>query len=303
MFDRLVYTFQWADYAATKAYESRRDECVISGLGGPEYIDVKLPTPLPNGRMIGTWALEVVCATNTRGQVATIKMIDRTAQNFVAVDKEIRAFKEVTAFAKIYDEGGRLLRLVDVLSHYKEGSDRAPGVIPIEVARMFRGALKGLQAMHSHGWMHRDLKPGNIGLVGRPARAVLLDFGASIHLPATEMQSPAPRCVGTVNWIAPELELINYYHSVDIWTTGCPGKDNEAMRPLFDHYYNQAVWRMNQDFETVSYYPIDGYIHLGTLFTDMVRYPYGWNSLPRPTIDEALNHLAWAHCCPTLQTL
>ncbi|KAI1348877.1 kinase-like domain-containing protein [Xylaria sp. FL0043] len=332
MFDRLAYTFQWTDHAETKVFESKRHKYVITHLDGPAFVDVEMPTPMPNGRTIGNWTLghplgagamgKVVCATNTRGQVAAIKMIDRTLQNADAVDMEIETFRKVTELAATHDKDGRILRLLEVLRHNKEESslsggfdpisvvmapmtprtfvnitmnadevlgeefansrtDSDPTAIPISVAEMFRDALKGLQVMHAHGWMHRDLKPSNIGLFGTPPRAVLLDFGASIQLPAFQMLTPTPGCVGTLGWMAPELELINYDHSVDIWAMGVllycltynhhpweyypnpwrPGAENEAMRPYFSQSYNMAILRMQVDYAKQCFTPKDGYIH------------------------------------------
>ncbi len=52
-----------------------------------------------------------------------------------------------------------------------------------EAASAFRDALLGVKFMHDRGWLHRDLKPTNIGLIGTPLRSVLLDVGTSRHIP------------------------------------------------------------------------------------------------------------------------
>lgn len=87
----------------------------------------------------------------------------------------------------------------------------------VEAAGVFRDALLEVKFLHDSGWMHRDLKPTNIDLIGRPLRAVLLDIGTSDfledHKGSLEHQ---PGCGGTVTYLAPERELRPYNHSIDI---------------------------------------------------------------------------------------
>ena len=52
----------------------------------------------------------------------------------------------------------------------------------IEAATAFRAALLGVKVMHNGRWLHRDLKPTNIGLIGRLLRSVLLDVSISRHI-------------------------------------------------------------------------------------------------------------------------
>ena len=49
-FDKLEYTFQWSDYAATEALIEERREYVTWALGGPTETDFDMPTPRPNRR-------------------------------------------------------------------------------------------------------------------------------------------------------------------------------------------------------------------------------------------------------------
>jgi serine/threonine protein kinase len=52
----------------------------------------------------------------------------------------------------------------------------------IEAATAFCAALLGVKVMHDGRWLHRDLKPTNISLIGKPLRSVLLDVGISRHI-------------------------------------------------------------------------------------------------------------------------
>jgi serine/threonine protein kinase len=63
----------------------------------------------------------------------------------------------------------------------------------IEAATAFGAALLGVKVMHDGRWLHRDLKPVNIGLIGRPLRSILLDVGTSRHIYAGGSLPPEPR--------------------------------------------------------------------------------------------------------------
>ena len=90
----------------------------------------------------------------------------------------------------------------------------------IVAATAFRDALIALQVIHNGGWMHRDLKPTNIGLIGTPGRAILLDIGTSTHLRHGTTKKPRPGALGMIGYLAPELELEDYDHRIDIWAMG-----------------------------------------------------------------------------------
>ncbi|MCJ1424740.1 hypothetical protein MMC29_002628, partial [Sticta canariensis] len=90
----------------------------------------------------------------------------------------------------------------------------------IVAAIAFRDALMALQVMHNGGWMHRDLKPANISLGGTPRRAILLDVRTSTHLRHGTTRKPHPGALSTIGYLAPELELEDYDHRIDIWAMG-----------------------------------------------------------------------------------
>lgn len=84
----------------------------------------------------------------------------------------------------------------------------------------------GILAVHDMGWIHRDVKPENLYVVTfDPPRAVVGDFDC-----ATRKESdltPRPGQVGTIGWLAPELEdsqiVPQYSAAVDIWSLGAVG--------------------------------------------------------------------------------
>ena len=62
----------------------------------------------------------------------------------------------------------------------------------------FSKVAEGLQAMHQAGFVHADLKPGNI-LITPDERVKLIDFGQ-----ACKMRTAKPRIQGTIDYMAPE---------------------------------------------------------------------------------------------------
>jgi serine/threonine protein kinase len=138
----------------------------------------------------------------------------------------------------------------------------------LEVAVIFRDALLGLKFLHNNGWVHRDMKPPNIGVLpGSPPRAVLLDVGQATFLEPDSMLPSKPGYGGTVNYLAPEREMSVYDHAVDVWPMGVmgfeltyghhpfmfaanpwrPGEKHEQMRPAFHQRYRQAIDMLSND--------------------------------------------------------
>ncbi len=81
---------------------------------------------------------------------------------------------------------------------------RAEGPLGNEAfVELARDLLRGLDAIHGAGLLHRDIKPGNI-LISADGRAKLADFGIAMEIP----EAPGPRAShfdGTPSFVAPEV--------------------------------------------------------------------------------------------------
>lgn len=72
-----------------------------------------------------------------------------------------------------------------------------------EAVQIIRQCLGALQAAHSRGLIHRDVKPGNILLEAETGRALVVDFGLVRAIGSTRMTATGT-VMGTVDYLAPE---------------------------------------------------------------------------------------------------
>lgn len=95
----------------------------------------------------------------------------------------------------------------------------AGGALPIARAReIARQAALGLSALHEHGAVHRDFKPGNVHL-GDDGVVKLLDFGVVSLLDTTTI-TVAGRVPGTLAYAAPEQLRDECGVSIDLYALG-----------------------------------------------------------------------------------
>uniref|UniRef100_A0A8C3XLP0 cyclin-dependent kinase n=1 Tax=Chelydra serpentina TaxID=8475 RepID=A0A8C3XLP0_CHESE len=122
-----------------------------------------------------------------------------------------------------------------------------PGVPTETIKDMMFQLLRGLDFLHSHRVVHRDLKPQNI-LVTSSGQIKLADFGlARIY----SFQMALTSVVVTLWYRAPEVLLQSSYATpVDLWSVGCIFAEMFRRKPLFRG--NSDVDQLGKIFDVIG---------------------------------------------------
>ncbi|VDD95052.1 unnamed protein product [Enterobius vermicularis] len=114
--------------------------------------------------------------------------------------------------------------------HFAKQAIHKPLSIGLFKAHLRFQIIMGLDFLHSHHVIHRDLKPQNI-LINRNQTVKIADFGLSRFY---SMHSSFTTLVVTLWYRSPEVLLQCSYNSgVDIWAAGCIIAELYSRQPLF----------------------------------------------------------------------
>ncbi|CAG9465505.1 unnamed protein product [Pedinophyceae sp. YPF-701] len=115
------------------------------------------------------------------------------------------------------------------------------------VVRVYtRQILLGLEYLHQHRHMHRDIKGANI-LVDNAGTIKLADFGASRKIESLVTMGDGYRSIkGTPYWMAPEvIKQEGHGRAADIWSVGCTVIEMASARPPWsDHAWGNQMAAM-----------------------------------------------------------
>jgi len=124
-------------------------------------------------------------------------------------------------FLKIYMEfvdGGSIASLIKTYGPFSENI----------AARYTKQILEGLEYLHYHNVVHRDIKGANV-LVTRNGIVKLSDFGSAKRICSYEKSM-----IGTIAWMAPEVIAAKGYNwFADIWSLGCTVFEMLTGKPPF----------------------------------------------------------------------
>ena len=89
-----------------------------------------------------------------------------------------------------------------------------------DARHVMRQLVDVLRFMHSHGVIHRDIKPDNV-LVNSKGQIKISDFGITRDMNPVDSKDLAETFTGTVMYMSPERLAGKYYsYSSDIWSFG-----------------------------------------------------------------------------------
>lgn len=161
--------------------------------------------------------------------------------------------------------------------------------------------IDGLAYIHEKKLMHRDIKPGNIGVVStNPPAIILLDFGI-----ATYDEESRDHMAGTIQYLAPEiLDLKHnkntkpYTNAADIWSLGVTAHQLISRRlniwkEAEHELYVQACRHLTDLSRNAELYHV----------VELIKRLMEWNSNARITAKKALLHKAFSHIEPTASDL
>ena len=153
--------------------------------------------------------------------------------------------------------------------------------ITIEAATIFRAALLGVKVIYNRRQLHYNLKPTNISLISKPLRSILLDISTLRHIQVGRSLRPKLGIVSIIGYLAPELKLEDYNHSINIQSIGIilfeliynyylqkfsinlqrDSKDNKKLCLSFQNSYQNTINKMARDYKSAYALPARGYIY------------------------------------------
>lgn len=147
--------------------------------------------------------------------------------------KAEKIYREIKILQTLYG-GPNIVKLCDLLKEKKsktpcfvyeympctETKVLSPTLSDLDVRLYIYKILEALEFSHSHGIMHRDVKPLNIVINDEEKELRLIDWGlADFYIPEKEYNVR----VASRYYKGPELLVDDklYHYSLDIWSLGC----------------------------------------------------------------------------------
>jgi len=247
-----------ADAAFTKSTSSARHADLFSGLDPDDgsFTDADFQG-WKRGNILGKGSFGAVyLGLLTNGKFVAAKTIEfgseSAEEDLLVFQQELALMKELRHKNIVRYLGSEFLPDQNILNMFVEYVPQGTlsqvtkkfNTLPIPTVRsMTKQILEGLEYLHRHGIVHRDIKGDNI-LLDNEGTIKLADFGCSKKLDA--LCSKTHGCntmVGTPYWMAPEV-ITNeqgYGFKADIWSVGCTIVEMLTAKPPWPEF--DSMWQ------------------------------------------------------------
>ena len=192
---------------------------------------------------------------------------------------------QIVAFEHNFEDSEFVYILLEVCQNQtlNELFKRRKRLTEIETQCYMIQLIKGLQYLHSHKIIHRDLKLGNLFLTDK-MQLKIGDFGLATKLDF-DGEKKKTLC-GTPNYMAPEIFDTQTGHSyeVDVWAVGIIMYILLVGKPPFE---NKDINQTYKNIKSINYtFPEDAKISVSA--KNLIKKILVKDPLQRPTYDEIL---------------
>ena len=154
-----------------------------------------------------------------------------------------------------------------------------------QIAAVCNEALNGLDYLHQHNILHRDIKSDNV-LLGMDGCVKLIDFGFCANV--KDDQGKRNTMVGTPYWMAPEvIGRKDYGKKIDVWSLGIMALEMKNGKPP---YFEIDPMRAMLEIATRGGPKNENWSKYSTQFHDFVDWCLQMNPEDRGSAKQLLDH-------------
>ncbi|CAO1638343.1 unnamed protein product [Sympodiomycopsis kandeliae] len=166
------------------------------------------------------------------------------------------------------------------------------------ICAVLKQALQGLAYLHVNGWLHRDLKAGNV-LVDEDGTVLLGDFGVGVWVGEGRDLGKRKSFVGTPCWMAPEVvERKHYNAKADIWSFGITALELAQGHAPHSRLPPVKVLMKTLNEEPPTLDRTGGRFQYSKIFQDFVRVCLQKDPEKRPSAERLLKHAFFKNAKP-----